>query len=89
MGNLLLSNYKVPSFVKRGDLLLIVSTAAKSLAVSRKIKQDLGGKYDETYDEYLNLFAEVRELSFSYYQDSNIRRGLVRQLIIFDLEELN
>ncbi|MDO5793006.1 MAG: bifunctional precorrin-2 dehydrogenase/sirohydrochlorin ferrochelatase [Turicibacter sp.] len=86
--NLLLSNYTVPSFVKRGDLLLSVSTGGKSPALSRKIKQDLEGKYDETYAEYVDLLGEMRQMVISNYQDSDMRKRLIRQLITLDLEEL-
>lgn len=86
--NLLLSNYTVPSFVKRGDLLLSVSTGGKSPALSRKIKQDLEGKYDETYAEYVDLLGEMRQMVISNYQDPDMRKRLIRQLITLDLEEL-
>lgn len=86
--NLLLSNYTVPSFVKRGDLVLSVSTGGKSPALSRKIKQDLEGKYDETYAEYVDLLGEMRQMVISNYQDSDMRKRLIRQLITLDLEEL-
>ncbi len=86
--NLLLSNYTVPSFLKRGDLLLSVSTGGKSPALSRKIKQDLEGKYDETYAEYVDLLGEMRQMVISNYQDPDMRKRLIRQLITLDLEEL-
>ena len=50
-----LSNFTVPSFVKRGDLLLSVSTGGKSPSLSSKIRKDLEEVYDESYEEYVEL----------------------------------
>ena len=39
-----LSNYTVPSYVKRGDLLISISTGGKSPSLSSKIKKELERK---------------------------------------------
>ena len=58
--NITLSNYTVPSYLKRGDLLLSVSTNGKSPSLSSKIKKELEEKYDDSYEEYLNILGEIR-----------------------------
>ena len=45
-----LSNYTVPSYIKRGDLLISVSTGGKSPSLSRKIKKELEAQYDDSYE---------------------------------------
>ncbi|MGL5694509.1 MAG: precorrin-2 dehydrogenase/sirohydrochlorin ferrochelatase family protein [Peptostreptococcaceae bacterium] len=83
-----LSNYTVPSYVKRGDLLLSISTGGKSPSLSRKIKMELEKQYDESYEEYINLLGIVRSNIINKFNDVSIRRKLIRDLVNMDLEEL-
>lgn len=85
---LALSNYTVPSFVKRGDLLLSISTGGKSPVLAKKIKEELEEKYDDTYVEYVNLLGEMRQLIMSRYEDQTLKKQLIDQLITLDLQQL-
>lgn len=84
-----LSNYTVPSYIKKGDLTISVSTGGKSPALSKKIKSQLEEIYDDTYEEYINLLGEIREAIISKYKDDiHKRKDLIRSLINLNLEEL-
>ncbi|MBC5998293.1 bifunctional precorrin-2 dehydrogenase/sirohydrochlorin ferrochelatase [Romboutsia ilealis] len=83
-----LSNYTVPSYIKRGDLLISVSTSGKSPSLSRKIKEDLESQYDDSYEEYINLLGEVRRKIIAQVDDATIRRNLIKNLINLNLKEL-
>ena len=50
-----LSNYTVPSYVKRGDLLISISTGGKSPSLSSKIKKELEEKYDDSIKDIIPL----------------------------------
>ncbi len=56
-----LSTYIVPSVVKRGDLIIGISTSGKSPSLAAKIKKDLEVQYDESYEEYINILGKIRE----------------------------
>lgn len=86
--NLDLSNYTVPSCIKRGDLLISVSTGGKSPSLSRKIKKELEGVYDDSYEEYVKLLGEGRVNIINKYTDVNERRMLIKNLVLLSLEEL-
>lgn len=55
-----LGNFSVPAQVKRGDLLLTVSTGGKSPVLAKRLRQELAKLYGEEYGEYLNLLDKVR-----------------------------
>lgn len=83
-----LSNFTVPSFVKRGDLLLSVSTGGKSPSLSSKIKKELEEKYDDSYEEYINILGEIRQKVIKNYKNISERRKVLKDLVNLDLEEL-
>lgn len=83
-----LSNFTVPSFVKRGDLLLSVSTGGKSPSLSSKIKKELEEKYDDSYEEYINILGEIRQKVIKNYKNISERKKVLKDLVNLDLEEL-
>ena len=51
----------VPSILKRGDLLIAVSTSGKSPAMAKKIREDLESLYGSEYEPFLVLLGKLRE----------------------------
>lgn len=83
-----LSNFTVSSFVKRGDLLLSVSTGGKSPSLSAKIRKELEEVYDESYEEYVNLLGENRQIIINNTQDVAIKRRQLKELLDLSIDEL-
>ena len=83
-----LSNFTVPSFVKRGDLLLSVSTGGKSPSLSRKIRKDLEEVYDDSYEEYVELLGQAREMIIENTSDIKERRKNLKELLDLSFDEL-
>ncbi len=83
-----LSNYTVPSYIKRGDLLISISTGGKSPSLASKIKSELQEKYDESYEEYINLLGEARKEIIKKYKNISYRKKVLNSLINLSLEEL-
>lgn len=86
--NLEISNFTVPSYIKRGDLLISVSTGGKSPSLSSKIKKELEEIYSEDYEEYLNVLGDIRKKIIKKYEDKIKRKDMLNMLITLDLEEL-
>lgn len=59
------SNWATPSVIRRGDLLLTISTNGKSPALSRKIRQRLEKEFPSEYGEQLNGLGELRNEAMS------------------------
>ena len=83
-----LSNFTVPSFVKRGDLLLSVSTGGKSPSLSSKIRKDLEEVYDDSYEEYVELLGQAREMIIKNTTDIKERRKKLKELLDLSFYEL-
>ncbi len=83
-----LSNYTVPSYIKRGDLLISVSTNGKSPSLSSKIKKELKVKYDDTYEEYIQILGEIRDIVIKKNDNILERKRILNSLVNLNLEEL-
>lgn len=83
-----LSSYIVPSVVKRGDLIIGVSTSGKSPSLAAKIKKELESIYDESYIEYIELLGILREKIINKYKDSLIKKKKLNELINLNIDEL-
>lgn len=83
-----LSNFIVPSCVKRGDLVIGVSTSGKSPSLAAKIKRDLELVYDDSYTEYIDLLGELRNKILKKYNDPNEKKRLLNEIINLSSEEL-
>jgi len=55
------SDFIMPSFVRRGDLVLAVSTSGASPALAKKIRMRLEQTFGEEYSPLLSLIKEVRQ----------------------------
>lgn len=86
--NIRLCNYTVPSYIRRGDLLLSVSTGGKSPSLSYKIKKELENKYDDSYEEYIDLLGKIRNNIIIKYKDIHERKSILNMLVNLNLEEL-
>ncbi|PBG54847.1 siroheme synthase [Clostridioides difficile] len=82
------SNFTVPSYIKRGDLLISVSTGGKSPSLSSKIKKEIEERYTEDYEEYLNVLGDIRKKVIKKYEDKSKRKDVLNMLVTLDLEEL-
>ena len=83
-----LSDFTVSSYVKRGDLLIGISTGGKIPALSAKIRRDLEEIYDESFAEYVDLLGELREKIIKKYEDKTERKEVLKVLVKLDIEEL-
>jgi precorrin-2 dehydrogenase/sirohydrochlorin ferrochelatase len=58
--NMPMSDFTVPAHVRRGDLIIAVSTGGKSPAFAREIRKEISAAYGEEYGTYLELIAKMR-----------------------------
>ncbi|ULL17876.1 bifunctional precorrin-2 dehydrogenase/sirohydrochlorin ferrochelatase [Paenibacillus sp. H1-7] len=79
------SGFIVPAAVRRGRLLLAVSTAGASPAVARKVKQELEQSFGEEYGEYLELLQELRLIVQRMVSDTKVRQEMFRRMLDWEL----
>ncbi len=83
-----ISNFTVPSYLKRGDFLLSISTGGNSPALSTKIKRELEKVYDEDFGEYVKLLGIARKRIIKENKDIEVRRKKIKELIDLSIEEV-
>ncbi|MBN1848114.1 MAG: bifunctional precorrin-2 dehydrogenase/sirohydrochlorin ferrochelatase [Deltaproteobacteria bacterium] len=68
-------SFIVPSVVKRGELVIAVSTSGKSPALAKKIRQSLSDQFGDEYAEFLDLMGRIRKdiLAQGFSQEENSR----------------
>ena len=68
-------NFIVPAILRRGDLLIAVSTSGKSPALAKKVRQDLEDQFGPEYGTLLVIMGNLRKeiLSRGLSQDENSR----------------
>lgn len=75
------SNAIVPSVVRRGRLVIAVTTSGASPSLTKKIKQELEEMYTTEYDEYIDFLMEKRNLVQTTIKDVKTRRKLLSLLV--------
>lgn len=83
-----LSDFIVPSTIKRGDLVISVSTMGKSPALSTKIRKELEEKYTAEYEEYVELLGKAREVVLENILDESEKVKLLKAMVDMSKEEL-
>jgi len=88
-------NFILPSIIKKGDLIVAVSTSGKSPALAKKIREQLTDHFGDEYDLFLRIMGKIRNevLSSGSDQKENSRifhrivdSELLEALKVFDLD---
>lgn len=72
-----LCNFYVPACVNRGSLQIAVSTAGKSPAFAKRIKEELAGQFGDNYTVFLDCLGTIRRELFERHPDDTAMRGRV------------
>ncbi|PKN63175.1 MAG: siroheme synthase [Deltaproteobacteria bacterium HGW-Deltaproteobacteria-15] len=75
----------VPSILRRGDLVIAISTSGKSPALARRLREQLEGMYGEEYGAYVRLMGKAREIVLSGGFPPERKGDILRELIDSDL----
>ena len=82
-------NFSLPALVRRGDLLLTVSTGGQSPALVRKLRRELEARYGPEYEELLLLLGRIREEMKEHFATSRERELFWRSALTDEvLDEL-
>lgn len=80
-------DFQVPAKVRRGELLLTVSTGGASPALSRLIREQLEEQFDDEYAMVISLFAKIREFVVDGSGSSAANRKMFHDLLRSDIVE--
>jgi precorrin-2 dehydrogenase/sirohydrochlorin ferrochelatase len=82
------SSFTVNSAVRRGDLLIAISTGGASPAVSKAIRMRLEEMFGEEYAVMLEIMADAREKAMDSIADEKKRRAFLQQLAQMNLQDV-
>ncbi len=84
-------SFIVPSQVRRGDLVIAVSTGGRSPALAKKIRQDLENLFPDIYSSYVALLGRVREYllaqGFTQAKNQQIFESLIEAPILESIQK--
>lgn len=73
-------DFVVPSTIRRGDLMLSVTTGGQSPALAARIARELREAYGPEYAEYVRLLGEMRQEVFARTASGEARRDVLTRL---------
>jgi len=71
----------VPAVVRRGDLLLAVSTSGRSPALARAVREELETRFGPEYADFLALMGSVREEVIARGEDQKANQAVFEALV--------
>ena len=74
-------NFILPSVVRRGDLILAVSTSGKSPAFAKKLRIDFEQQFGEEYATFLQLMGAIRGRLLGTRHEPEVHKHLFEELI--------
>ena len=66
----------------------VIANYNKSKEQAEKLKKELEEKYDDSYEEYINILGEIRQKVIKNYKNISERKKVLKDLVNLDLEEL-
>jgi precorrin-2 dehydrogenase/sirohydrochlorin ferrochelatase len=74
-------NFILPSIVRRGDLVITISTSGKSPALSKHLRKNLDDQFGEEYDHFLQVMGSIRKKLLRQSHEPEAHKQLFNQLI--------
>ncbi len=74
-------NFIVPSLLRRGKLMIVISTSGASPALAQKMRENLQNLYGRGYDNFLELMSSAREKIIEEISNIKNRRRIFEALI--------
>jgi precorrin-2 dehydrogenase/sirohydrochlorin ferrochelatase len=81
-------NFILPSIVRRGDMVITISTSGKSPALAKQLRQKLETQFGQEYEKFLLLMGAIRKKLLSANHEPEAHKHLFNKLIESDLIEL-
>ncbi|MCL4300540.1 MAG: bifunctional precorrin-2 dehydrogenase/sirohydrochlorin ferrochelatase [Anaerolineae bacterium] len=81
-------NFILPAIVRRGDMVITISTGGASPALARRLREWLETLIGPEYSDLVNLLAELRPSMLAQFESSEVRLAMALRLIDSDLLEI-
>ena len=81
-------NFILPSIVRRGDLVITISTSGKSPALAKRLRQKLETQFGQEYEKFLVLMGAIRKMLLRQAHEPETHKAIFNQLVDSDLIQL-
>ncbi len=78
-------NFILPAIVRRGDLVITISTSGKSPALAKRLRRNLETQFGKEYADFLCLMGAIRDKLLSQAHEPEAHKAVFNQLIDSDL----
>jgi precorrin-2 dehydrogenase / sirohydrochlorin ferrochelatase len=78
-------DFAAPAVVRRGDLVLAISTGGRSPALARRVREELEARFGQEWAEILDVLQDVRQRTLPALPD--LRERSTRWQAALDLDE--
>jgi precorrin-2 dehydrogenase/sirohydrochlorin ferrochelatase len=78
-------DFAAPAVVRRGDLVLAISTGGRSPALARRLREELEARFGQEWAEILDVLRDVRQRTLPALPD--LRERSTRWQAALDLDE--
>ena len=83
-----LCNFILPAVVRRGNLIISISTSGQSPAFAKKLRRELEAVYGEEYAEFIELMGAIRKKLLATNHAPEAHKPLFNELIDGGLVEM-
>lgn len=80
-------NFIVPSIIKKGDLVVAVSTSGKSPALAKKIRKQLTDYFGDEYELFLRMMGKIRNEVLESGSDQRENSRIFHKIVDSELFE--
>lgn len=82
-----LCNFTVPSIVRKGDLMITISTGGKSPALSKRLRREIEESYGDEYAIFLEIMGALRRKILGYGRPQAENEILFNRIVHSELLE--
>ncbi|MDH5511098.1 MAG: bifunctional precorrin-2 dehydrogenase/sirohydrochlorin ferrochelatase [Nitrospinota bacterium] len=83
-----LCGFYVPSVVRRGDLVIAISTSGNSPAIAKRVRKNLEKEFGPEWEPYLEIMGQARRMALCLFDDQKTREEIFNTLAESDLFDL-
>ncbi|MDH5637540.1 MAG: bifunctional precorrin-2 dehydrogenase/sirohydrochlorin ferrochelatase [Nitrospinota bacterium] len=83
-----LCGFYVPSVVRRGDLVIAISTSGNSPAIAKRVRKKLENEFGPEWAPYLEIMGQARQRVLGLFDDQKKREEMFNTLAESDIFEL-
>ena len=84
-----LCDFIVPSIVKKGPIVIAISTSGTLPSLSKKLRMLIAEQISDDYVRYVDIVGRVRKLLLEKEKDSEKRKRILGELGEMDIKEVN